>query len=304
MQTHSPRLVVGSPRLRKVSGFTLIELLVVIAIIAILAAILFPVIGRARENARRSSCLSNLKQIGTALIMYTQDYDERFPGSSHQMASGINGGLGVAMPIDFMLFPYTKSDQMWACPSDTKSKFFTPATTTLGGFYDGSKFENKMRRTYAYATEINTVAGDPALGANRLDPNTGLASRIGTPGQGRFGGYPIAAIEQSAETLAFAELSTLNDAGGVGAIGSHAGSILTGCDTWKLAGRVPGTGATSTGGCDAAFALATNVPFVGHFDRGNYMFADGHAKSMRWEDIRRNDFYMFKRQKPATVVSP
>lgn len=60
-------------------GFTLIELLVVIAIIAILAAILFPVFARARENARRTSCLSNLKQIGTATMMYAQDYDETYP---------------------------------------------------------------------------------------------------------------------------------------------------------------------------------------------------------------------------------
>src|SRR2546426_8289250 len=61
------------------SGFTLIELLVVIAIIAILAAILFPVFAQAREKARQSTCLSNQKQLGTAMSMYIQDYDERFP---------------------------------------------------------------------------------------------------------------------------------------------------------------------------------------------------------------------------------
>src|ERR1041384_5867613 len=65
----------------KRSGFTLIELLVVIAIIAILAAILFPVFAQARESARMSSCLSNLKQIGLGTAMYVQDYDERFPNT-------------------------------------------------------------------------------------------------------------------------------------------------------------------------------------------------------------------------------
>ncbi len=64
---------------RKAKGFTLIELLVVIAIIALLAAIIFPVFARARENARRSSCQSNLKQIGMGFLMYTQDSDEVYP---------------------------------------------------------------------------------------------------------------------------------------------------------------------------------------------------------------------------------
>ncbi|RYG63911.1 DUF1559 domain-containing protein, partial [bacterium] len=69
-------------------AFTLIELLVVIAIIAILAAILFPVFGRARENARRSSCLSNMKQIGLGMMQYTQDYDEKFPAPGNTAVDG------------------------------------------------------------------------------------------------------------------------------------------------------------------------------------------------------------------------
>jgi len=94
-------------------GFTLIELLVVIAIIAILAAILFPVFARARENARRSSCQSNLKQIGLGLMQYTQDYDEKFPRLF--MGTRANSWRVV-------LNPYTKSTQLFACPSNPNKK--------------------------------------------------------------------------------------------------------------------------------------------------------------------------------------
>lgn len=95
------------------TGFTLIELLVVIAIIAILAAILFPVFARAREKARQSSCQSNEKQIGLAVHMYAQDYDERMP-----LAANLTGG--VAPPVyvfSDLLNPYIKNDQIWQCPS-------------------------------------------------------------------------------------------------------------------------------------------------------------------------------------------
>ncbi len=99
----------------KFQAFTLIELLVVIAIIAILAAILFPVFARARENARRSSCQSNLKQIGLGVMQYTQDYDEKMPLRRYNTADDI----GAAMTWRRTTYPYVKSSQLYSCPSNT-----------------------------------------------------------------------------------------------------------------------------------------------------------------------------------------
>ncbi|TSC92743.1 MAG: prepilin-type N-terminal cleavage/methylation domain [Candidatus Berkelbacteria bacterium Licking1014_85] len=97
-------------------GFTLIEMLIVITIIAILAAILFPVFARAREKARQASCQSNLKQIGLAMAMYEQDYDEQLPYSWLDT----NGTVGY-QPSDTqwvdMIMPYIKNQQLNVCPS-------------------------------------------------------------------------------------------------------------------------------------------------------------------------------------------
>jgi prepilin-type N-terminal cleavage/methylation domain-containing protein/prepilin-type processing-associated H-X9-DG protein len=98
-------------------GFTLIELLVVIAIIAILAAILFPVFGRARENARRSSCQSNLKNLGLAFMQYTQDTDEMMPFDDLGSVAGVSWS-GIWM---YQMQPYIKSYQILRCPSDTNA---------------------------------------------------------------------------------------------------------------------------------------------------------------------------------------
>jgi prepilin-type N-terminal cleavage/methylation domain-containing protein/prepilin-type processing-associated H-X9-DG protein len=109
-------------RRRRPSGFTLIELLVVIAIIAILAAILFPVFAQAREKARQTACLSNLKQVGNALMMYAQDYDETLPFNQGNVASDVKH---YADPTHrdwkvnwiWAIHPYTKNWRIFRCPS-------------------------------------------------------------------------------------------------------------------------------------------------------------------------------------------
>jgi prepilin-type N-terminal cleavage/methylation domain-containing protein/prepilin-type processing-associated H-X9-DG protein len=116
------REVVQSPQRynpeQKATGFTLIELLVVIAIIAILASILFPVFSRARENARRSSCQSNVKQILLGVMQYTQDYDEQYP-----RMYAFSGATPIYWPQ--LVEPYVKSTQLYNCPSSSNAPFST-----------------------------------------------------------------------------------------------------------------------------------------------------------------------------------
>lgn len=108
-------------------AFTLIELLVVIAIIAILAAILFPVFAQAREKARQISCISNLRNQGTGLAMYTQDYDERLcpwqatPGDTNLPEA--RDSQNFVKSFDRLIQPYLKNNQVTGCPSDLTQGF-------------------------------------------------------------------------------------------------------------------------------------------------------------------------------------
>ncbi len=155
-------------------GFTLIELLVVIAIIAILAAILFPVFGRARENARRSSCQSNLKQIGLGVMQYVQDYDENYP---------INGDNPrppgwVGNQFSFWILrthPYIKSVQLYGCPSSPNENNYTVAgggTTLTGKFgtYNYGANEAVLRTWNTTAATPPTPVSVAAIGATALLP--------------------------------------------------------------------------------------------------------------------------------------
>src|SRR5687767_5619179 len=119
-------------------AFTLIELLVVIAIIAILAAILFPVFAQAREKARQTSCLSNLKQLGLGVMMYTQDYDEVYPQAyyyKNNTATTNGGSAGGYVTWTVIVNPYIKNVGIFVCPSD-KTRGLTPDNPPCNPYTD------------------------------------------------------------------------------------------------------------------------------------------------------------------------
>jgi prepilin-type N-terminal cleavage/methylation domain-containing protein/prepilin-type processing-associated H-X9-DG protein len=143
--------------MRRRVGFTLIELLVVIAIIAILAAILFPVFAKAREKARATSCLSNLKQINTGVYMYTQDYDENY--WNYFYVAGQLWSSNVA--------PYLKNTQVFICPSTN-----APNASGWGDAYTQYNFNNSMVGSYTWNGNF--------YGTNNLNgiPDSAISAKV------------------------------------------------------------------------------------------------------------------------------
>jgi prepilin-type N-terminal cleavage/methylation domain-containing protein/prepilin-type processing-associated H-X9-DG protein len=251
------------PSLKARRGFTLIELLVVIAIIAILASILFPVFARARENARRSSCQSNMKQVGLAHLQYSQDYDEQLT-----VGNGIGTttfGVGWGGPI----LPYAKSAQLFVCPSDTTVAPTNYTVNSYGynmniAYTDSRGISGKIARFNSPTKTILLfeTANTPAIlgflpnGTPRNDDGSAYRSAAGNGYDSRLFHYGLSP-------------------GGLyatGFSGTRSGTVVA-----------QGTVAPTT---DAGhFAARTGR----HLDGANYLFADGHVKWLKGERVSTGD---------------
>ncbi|MBC7328559.1 DUF1559 domain-containing protein [bacterium] len=239
-------------------GFTLIELLVVIAIIAILAAILFPVFSRAREQARKSACLSNSKQIGTALVMYVQDWDETFPAWTPPCAGAAPGLFWTEQ-----LMPYLKNKDIFRCPSAPKVRQ-EQAWWNFSYCYPikYGRPENSVNSNYGYHEIIKNYW-------NCLGKNTSKLVSIVAP----------------SETVVIADCKD-------DILGPYIRDINTGINVDVALANAGGTpGQTLPGLICSCLPQITDLnraldALARHSGGSNIIFADGHAKWYKGDQIR------------------
>lgn len=260
-------------------AFTLIELLVVIAIIALLAAILFPVFGRARENARRSSCQSNMKQVGLGFEQYKNDYDGYIVGSQVQV-----GSVVFAWPS--LINTYVKSDQVFVCPSTSAGTEFEADTTKIVA----------TTRKYCGVTSndgsgavINKVT-QVSYGRNQIEAaNTGTLTGDGwvttTPTFNTTALRKFGFVGPAGGSASIVESAVEDPAGTIHMFDSMTGATSGACGNGNSIITIRSERRTDHFNTDTASKIAYR-----HFDGFNALYGDGHVKWRKWGSTTREEF--------------
>lgn len=286
-------------------AFTLIELLVVIAIIALLAAILFPVFSRAREGARRSSCQSNLKQIGIAFEQYKDDFDMYYPGDYT-----VSNGNYVHWPT--MIFPYVKNEQVFVCPSAQVTQYNPPAeyfplTPSTMLYCDITTTDAGAAAGYAGDGTTPAVALVNRLSyARNVIDDTDTSSTSSNPQGWFWGGATSNKYKANSKTGHMQGF--VNASGPSGAI--NASLVEDAAGTIHIADAMSGSNTTDACGFGGSMAklrgdrsLDYTYPFWGsvntspyqklswrHFGGFNALYGDGHVKWRKWGTTTRAEW--------------
>ncbi|HEY0110726.1 MAG TPA: DUF1559 domain-containing protein [Fibrella sp.] len=239
---------ISTPTSNSKRGFTLIELLVVIAIIALLAAILFPVFARARENARKSSCANNLKQIGVGMLQYQQDYDETTVPGIIDVPGGLVGWVQIIQP-------YVKSTQSFQCPSDSYRG------TNNGSLLATPPEPYAPRFHSSYALNFDTITPNERSGVAIADVQK-PAGVVWAADKGMAG----------QNSPPWINLTSTNNAGK-----TEHGWFLA--NAWTGVAGTYGTNNSDKNGVVNGGDGHWGAPNPRHLDSCNFLFMDGHVKS-------------------------
>jgi prepilin-type N-terminal cleavage/methylation domain-containing protein len=252
-----------SPALPHRVGFTLIELLVVIAVIAILAAILFPVFSQAREKARQTQCLSNMRNVGLGLMQYVQDYDETYPFLASCAAPHAPFRANITTPQG-QVHPYVRNVHVWVCPSGISP--YPPLRRVLN---PNAPFAYLCCDLWGWAFPLDFLGIQITIGSNEALMLNLACDWSRKP-------FKVAQIPAPAETDAFVD-SPINTACG-GTRGIWSNVCRAGCAPDKKDRRNPRN--------------------VRHLGGSILTFTDGHAKWLTWSKLAADCAKIFRPHNP------